>query len=101
MDRQQALFAFRGQHQQLDLTAFDEIDRIVMIASGVDVGMARNLDCATIERLALQRTAQLTLELVCLWGLLNHFQASVERLSFKRAKHARMLPVARAMVVSA
>src|SRR6185295_13815878 len=83
MDRQQALFAFRGQHQQLDLTALDEIDRIVLIASGIDVSMARNLDRAAAERLALQHIAQLALELVRLSGLLDRHY-SVELIPCRR-----------------
>ena len=82
MDCQQALFAFRGEHQQLDLTAFDEIDRIVLIAGGVDVGMARNLDRTAAERLALQRSTQLALELVRLSGLLDRHY-SVELIPYR------------------
>ena len=58
-------------YQQFDLTTTDKIDHIVLIAAGVDVCMAWDVDRAVIECLALQHVAQLALEVVCLWSLLN------------------------------
>jgi len=56
---------------QLDLAAFDEIDRIVLITSDVDFVITRNLNSAATKRLALQRIAQLMLELVRLRCFVN------------------------------
>jgi len=72
MDGQQALLAFGGEHEQFDLPALDEVDHLVLIATGVDVGVSRNLDGARIHRLALQRIEQLLFELICLRSLSNH-----------------------------
>jgi hypothetical protein len=72
MDGQQALLAFRGEHKQFDLPPLNEADRLILITTGVDVGVPRNLDGARIYRFALQRIAQLLFELICLRSPLNH-----------------------------
>jgi hypothetical protein len=57
VDRQDALFTFGGEHKQFDLPALNDVDHLVLIATGVYVGVSRNLDGAGIQGLALQRIA--------------------------------------------
>src|SRR4029077_14406918 len=66
------------QHEQFDLPAFDEIDHFVLIATGVDISVSRNLDGASVKGLALQGITQLLFEQVCLRSLLNQNRASLE-----------------------
>ena len=72
MNRQQTLPALGRVREQFDLAALDEVNHLVVIAAGVDVGMARNFDRTRIQRLALQRLAQLLFEQVCLLSLCTH-----------------------------
>jgi hypothetical protein len=44
VDGEQALFTFRREYEQFDLPALNEVDHLVLIATGVDVGVSRNLD---------------------------------------------------------
>jgi len=54
----------------------DKVNHLVSIAAAVDVAVPGNLDGARIDRLALQRIAQLLFELVGLRGLLNRYRIS-------------------------
>jgi len=54
----------------------DKVNHLVLIAAAVDVAVPGNLDGARIDRLALQRIAQLLFELVGLRGLLNRYRIS-------------------------
>lgn len=67
-----ALPAFGREYQHFDLAALDEGDHLVPVATGVDIGVLRELDSGTIQRLALQRATQLFFESLCLRGILNH-----------------------------
>ena len=76
MDGQQTLFTFGGEHEQFDLAALDKVNHLVLIAAAVNVTVPGNLDGTRIDRLAVQRIAQLLFELVGLRGLLNRHHVS-------------------------
>jgi hypothetical protein len=58
------------------LAGLDEINHFILIAGVVHIGMARDPDGAAIGGLALQRIAQLPLEIVQLGSLLDHNSGS-------------------------
>ena len=43
MDGKETLFTFGREQQQFDLAALDEVDHLVLIAAGVNVGVSGNL----------------------------------------------------------
>ena len=54
MDSKQALFTLGRKQQQFDLAALNEVDRLVLIATHINVAVFRNLDGARIRGLLLQ-----------------------------------------------
>jgi hypothetical protein len=54
MDGEKTLSALGREHQQFDLPAFDEVNHLVLIAAGINVGVSGNLNGARILRLAPQ-----------------------------------------------
>ena len=73
MDGEKALFTFRREHEQFDLAALNEVDHLVLIATGVDVGVSRNLDGhENLTSRAAMNHAIARLNPVCSSSLLNH-----------------------------
>ena len=59
MDGEKALFAFRREHEQFDLTALNEVDHLILITGSVNVSVSGNLEGARIfaSRAATNRVA--------------------------------------------
>jgi hypothetical protein len=78
MEGQQTLSALGRVHEQFDLPAFDEVDRLILITGSVNIGVSGNLEAARNHRLALQRITQLLFEFVGLRSLLNRHRVPLQ-----------------------
>jgi hypothetical protein len=59
MNRKNTFSAFGGEHDELDLPAPDEVDRVLLIAAVVHARVSRDFDGTGVHCLALQRATQL------------------------------------------
>ena len=72
MNGQQTFSTFRREHEQFDLSALNEVDQLIIVATRVNVIVFRNRDGARMDGLLQQRFTHLLFEMVGLWCFLNH-----------------------------